>query len=103
MPKNKYQRASKEIKRKARNEYFKTEFGNSLKKRLNRLLIYSVLLLGFQDIEGMYPGIERGDFLSLFVRWGTDGILSHGIGKKDTRHEPIRIMNCTRKRGGHII
>ncbi len=47
MPKNKYQRASKEIKRKARNEYFKTEFGNSLKKRLNRLLIYSVLLLGF--------------------------------------------------------
>lgn len=47
MPKNKYQRASKEIKKKARDEYFKTEFGVSLKKRLNRLVIYSALLLGF--------------------------------------------------------
>lgn len=47
MPKNKYQRANKGTKKKAYNEYFKTEFGIALKKRLNRLIIYSILLLGF--------------------------------------------------------
>lgn len=45
MEKNKYQRASKEEKRVAREEFFKTNFGQEQKKRLNRLLLYSALLL----------------------------------------------------------
>ena len=45
MEKNKYQRAPKEERRKAREAFFKTEFGAVQKKRLNRLIIYSVLLV----------------------------------------------------------
>lgn len=47
MEKNKYQRATKEEKQKARNAFFNTDFGRDLKKRLNRLVIYSILLIGF--------------------------------------------------------
>ncbi len=47
MEKNKYQRATKEEKQKARNDFFNTDFGRDLKKRLNRLVIYSILLIGF--------------------------------------------------------
>ena len=45
MEKNKYQRSSKEEKKKAREAFFNTEYGKSLKTRLNRLVIYSVLLI----------------------------------------------------------
>lgn len=45
MEKNKYQRASKEEKKKAREELFNTSYGKELKTRLNRLIIYSVLLI----------------------------------------------------------
>ncbi len=45
MEKNKYQRANKEEKKKARDGFFKTEFGAVQRKRLNRLLIYSALLV----------------------------------------------------------
>lgn len=44
MEKNKYQRATKSEKQKAREEFFKTPFGMEQKKRLNRLIIYSILL-----------------------------------------------------------
>ena len=44
MEKNKYQRATKEEKKKAREALFKTPFVADLKKRLNRLIIYSILL-----------------------------------------------------------
>lgn len=47
MEKNKYQRSTKEEKQKARNAFFNTDFGRDLKKRLNRLVIYSILLIGF--------------------------------------------------------
>lgn len=47
MEKNKYQRSTKEEKQKARNAFFNTHFGRDLKKRLNRLVIYSILLIGF--------------------------------------------------------
>lgn len=45
--KNKYQRADKKEKKEARQKFFSTEFGKELKKRLDRLVIYSVLLFGF--------------------------------------------------------
>ena len=46
MEKNKYQRANKEEKKKARTAFFfQTDFGASLKKRLDRLIIYSILLI----------------------------------------------------------
>ena len=45
MEKNKYQRANKEEKKKARTAFFQTDFGSSLKKRLDRLIIYSILLI----------------------------------------------------------
>lgn len=47
MEKNKYQRASKNTKKEIAKEFFNTEYGHSLKVRLTRLLIYSVLLFGF--------------------------------------------------------
>ena len=47
MEKNKYQRASKNTKKEVAKEFFNTEYGHSLKVRLTRLLIYSVLLFGF--------------------------------------------------------
>lgn len=45
MEKNKYQRSSKEEKKEAREAFFNTEYGKSLKVRLNRLVIYSILLI----------------------------------------------------------
>ena len=45
MEKNKYQRSTKEEKKEARTAFFNTEYGCSLKVRLNRLVIYSVLLI----------------------------------------------------------
>ena len=45
MLKNKYQRATKEIRKKAKLEYFKTEDGKVLKIRTTRLLIYGILLI----------------------------------------------------------
>ena len=45
MEKNKYQRSTREEKKKAREALFKTEYGIDLKKRLNRLVIYSILLI----------------------------------------------------------
>lgn len=44
MQKNKYQRATKEEKLAVKKDFFNTEYGVSLKVRLNRLLIYSILL-----------------------------------------------------------
>ena len=45
MEKNKYQRSTKNEKKEARIAFFNTEYGKSLKIRLNRLIIYSVLLV----------------------------------------------------------
>ena len=45
MLKNKYQRATKEIRKKTKLEYFKTEDGKVLKIRTTRLLIYGILLI----------------------------------------------------------
>lgn len=45
MLKNKYQRATKEIRKKAKLEYFKTKDGKVLKIRTTRLLIYGILLI----------------------------------------------------------
>ena len=45
MEKNKYQRSTKEEKKEARIAFFNTDYGYELKKRLNRLVIYSVLLV----------------------------------------------------------
>lgn len=45
--KNKYQRASKLEKKEARTNFFQTDFGKNLKKRLDRLIIYSILLIAF--------------------------------------------------------
>ncbi|MDE6284136.1 MAG: hypothetical protein K2M17_00095 [Bacilli bacterium] len=45
MLKNKYQRLSKEEKKKAREDFFTTDLGKSLKFRFNRLLVVSVLLM----------------------------------------------------------
>ena len=44
MKKNKYQRATKNTKKEVKTEFFQTDFGKDLKKRLNRLVIYSILL-----------------------------------------------------------
>ena len=45
MEKNKYQRATKNTKKEVKTEFFQTDFGKDLKKRLNRLVIYSILLI----------------------------------------------------------
>ena len=45
--KNKYQRASKLEKKEARTNFFFFFFGKNLKKRLDRLIIYSILLIAF--------------------------------------------------------
>lgn len=45
MEKNKYQRASKNTKKEVQTAFFQTDFGADLKKRLNRLVIYSILLV----------------------------------------------------------
>ena len=45
MEKNKYQRASKNTKKEVQMAFFQTDFGVDLKKRLNRLIIYSILLI----------------------------------------------------------
>lgn len=45
MEKNKYQRSSKNTKKEVQKDFFQTSFGIDLKKRLNRLFIYSILLI----------------------------------------------------------
>ena len=45
MLKNKYQRSTKEARKKAKEEYFNTEEGKTLKVRTTRLLIYGILLI----------------------------------------------------------
>ena len=45
MEKNKYQRSTREEKKEARTAFFNTDFGRSLKIRLTRLVIYSILLV----------------------------------------------------------
>lgn len=47
MIKNKYQRLSYEEKRKAREDFYKTDFGKEQKPRFNRLIIVSILLFLF--------------------------------------------------------
>ena len=44
MKKYKYQRLTKEEKKQAKNEFYQTEQGIDLKKRFNRILIYSIIL-----------------------------------------------------------
>lgn len=44
MIKNKYQRLNKEERKKAREDFYKTDLGRNLKVRFNRLLIVSILL-----------------------------------------------------------
>ena len=63
MIKTKYQRLSKEEKKDARTEFFSTPFGTSLKNKLNRLIIYSILLFLF----GIYLLIDSNSkFLEIF-------------------------------------
>ena len=45
MEKNKYQRASKNTKKEVQTAFFQTDYGKCIKVRLNRLLIYSILLI----------------------------------------------------------
>lgn len=54
MKKYKYQRLTKEEKKQAKNDFYQTEQGIELKKRFNRILIYSIILILF----GMYLLIE---------------------------------------------
>ena len=54
MKKYKYQRLTKEEKKQAKNEFYQTEQGIDLKKRFNRILIYSIILILF----GIYLLVE---------------------------------------------
>ena len=54
MKKYKYQRLSNNEKKQAKNDFYQTEQGFELKKRFNRILIYSIILILF----GIYLLIE---------------------------------------------
>ena len=54
MKKYKYQRLSKEEKNEAKLAFYQTEQGLLLKKRFNRILIYSIILIFF----GLYTCID---------------------------------------------
>lgn len=54
MKKYKYQRLSKEEKKEAKLAFYQTEQGLLLKKRFNRILIYSIILISF----GLYTSID---------------------------------------------
>lgn len=54
MKKYKYQRLTKEEKKKAKSDFYETEYGKSLKQRFKRILIYSTILILF----GIYLLIE---------------------------------------------
>lgn len=47
MKKYKYQTLTKEEKRKAKNDFYRTDNGKNLKKRFDRLFLYSILLTMF--------------------------------------------------------
>ena len=47
MKKYKYQTLTKEEKQKAKNDFYQTDKGKNLKKRFDRLLLYSILLAMF--------------------------------------------------------
>lgn len=54
MKKYKYQRLSKVEKKEAKNNFYQTEQGIELKKRFNRILLYSIILILF----GIYLLVE---------------------------------------------
>lgn len=54
MKKYKYQRLTKEEKKKTKSEFYETEYGKSLKQKFKRILIYSIILILF----GIYLLIE---------------------------------------------
>lgn len=77
MKKYKYQRLSKDEKKEAKNNFYQTEQGIELKKRFNRILIYSIILILF----GIYLLVEayiKKDSYAQFV-YGAILIL-FGIG-----------------------
>ena len=70
MVKNKYLSMSCEERKKARSEYFATEEGRALKSRVNRLVVYSFLLVVF-GIYVIIDAINIGDtHLQLFYGIG---------------------------------
>ena len=69
MEKNKYQRLTKDERKKEREAFFKTEYGIDLKKRLNRLIIYSVLLVAF-GIYLIIDNILDENTLSVYIYAG---------------------------------
>lgn len=67
MEKNKYQRASKNTKKEIRMEFFQTDFGKSLNVRLIRLVIFSILLIGFAIyflIDGIFIEYSLSEIIS---------------------------------------
>lgn len=75
MEKNKYQRATKSEKQKAREEFFKTPFGIEQKKRLNRLIIYSILLIACA-IYFIIDNILNDNYITTYILSGIFVVVS---------------------------
>lgn len=73
MKKYKYQTLTKEEKRKAKNDFYQTDNGKNLKKRFDRLFLYSILLTMFAIYIVISAIINDDEFynyiygISLFV------------------------------------
>ncbi len=58
--KTKYQRLNREEKKEAREKFYKTEFGQSLKPRFTRLLVVSILLFIYAIVLLLEAIIKHG-------------------------------------------
>lgn len=73
MKKYKYQTLTKEEKQKAKNDFYQTDNGKNLKKRFDRLFLYSILLTMFAIYIVISAIIKDDEFynyiygISLFV------------------------------------
>lgn len=66
MIKNKYQRLNHEEKKKAREDFYKTDFGKEQKPRFDRLLMVSILLFLF-SIYLLIDAIIKKDSIFAYI------------------------------------
>lgn len=83
MKKYKYQRLSKDEKKEAKNNFYQTEQGIELKKRFNRILIYSIILILFGIYLLVEAYIKKDSYAqyvygSILILFGIGFLISRG-------------------------
>ena len=103
MKKYKYQRLSKDEKKEAKNNFYQTEQGIELKKRFNRILIYSIILILFGIYLLVEAYIKKDSYAqyvygSILILFGIGFLISRGhVMMKKVNEFITKPKNTTKK------